>query len=101
MPLSASLPFGAVSILQGTQQAAEQLISKEDETSRDSSLQQAGWKALKESTRALLSHDLPYAVQETPVYPHLGKNGTRLKKEIQDSLLAKATEIPRLYHRKT
>lgn len=42
MPLSAFLPLRAVCILQGTQQAAEQLISKEDETSRDSSLQQAG-----------------------------------------------------------
>lgn len=42
MPVSAFLPLGAVSVLQGTQQAAEQLIGEEDEASRDSSLQQAG-----------------------------------------------------------
>ena len=73
MPLSAALPRSAIGVLQGTQQAAEQLIPKEDKASRDSSLQQAGRKALEVSTRAFLSHDLPYAVQETPIHPYLGE----------------------------
>ena len=73
MPLSAFCPCSAVGALQGTQQAAEQLIPEENKASRDSSLQQAGRMALKESTWALLSHDLPYAVQETPIDPYLGE----------------------------
>ena len=42
MALSAFLPGDAVGVPQGTQQAAEQLVPKEDEAGRDSSLQQAG-----------------------------------------------------------
>lgn len=80
MPLSAFLPCNAVGGLQGTQEAAEQLIPEEGKASGDSSLQQAGGEALKESTRALLSHDLPYAVQETAVHPHLPKGRPGLLK---------------------
>lgn len=90
MSLSAFFPGSAVGALQGTQEAAEQLIPEEDEAGRDSSLQQAGRQALEESTRALLSHDLPYAVQETPVRPYLERNIEKVKEEkIQPSLPGK------------
>lgn len=65
--LSAFLP------LHGAQEATEQLVPKEDEAGGAGSLQQAGREALEESTWALLSHDLPHAVQETPIRPYLGE----------------------------
>lgn len=41
-PLSALLPRSAAGVLQGAQQAAEQLVPEEDQASGDCSLQQAG-----------------------------------------------------------